>query len=194
MPFHDRSTPIYPFYASPEDQNFSEAHTWKVFSKIFFDTYHSIPKWLTSSDMDDQFFSKNRFELCTKLNANMLFAEKDFAKNYSKLFPWPFFFFEEEFIMTIESFKMGWIPVFPNFDINICHLYVDNFNEFYTGRDNLGITNRDSYLIKDKLNMYFKENENIIDKYFKYASIDKETRMSTKNKYIPRIEDVFSEN
>lgn len=188
------TSPIYPFYACLEDPDFSVNHTWRNFSTTFFNAYNSIPKWVTTPSVEENYFLQNKFELCTKANANFLFAEKEFAKNYNKLFPWPFFFFEEEFIMTIESFKIGWVPVFPNFDINICHLYGNDFNEFYPGRESIDMTDKDSDIARSRLVRYFEENKDIIEKYFKYASIDEETRMSTKVKYIPKIEDLFCGN
>lgn len=192
---YDNSTkPIYPFYICLEDPDFKDLQTWRNFADTFFNAYNKIPKWVTDQETKDNCTIKNKFELCTKANANFLFAEKEFAKSYKNLFPWPFFFFEEEFIMTIECFKMGWVPVYPNFDINLCHLYGNNFNEFYMGRETINMTDKDSDIAKNRISRYLEENKDIIEKYFKYASIDEETRMSTKVKYIPKIEDLFYEN
>jgi hypothetical protein len=190
----NRTAPMYPYYACKEDPQYSHVQSWRSFDQRTFNAYNLIPKWVTSHDINDNSFVKNKFELCTKINANFLFAEKEFVKNYKKLFPWEFLFFEEEFIMTIESFKMGWAPVFPNFDINICHLYGNDYNEFYPGRESLNMTDKDCDVAKSKIIKYFKDNKEYIDKYFKYASIDEETKKSTKIRYIPSVEDLFCGN
>lgn len=194
LPHEGRTAPMYPYYTCLEDPEFSEFQTWKSFDPVFFNAYYLIPKWATSGEIEGNNFVNNKFELCTKLNANFLFSEKEFAKSYNKLFPWKFFFFEEEFIMTIECFKMGWTPVFPNFDINICHLYGNHYNEFYQGRESLNMTTKDSDIARNRIIKYYKDNKDIIEKYFNYVCVDEETKMSTKIKYIPKIEDLFHEN
>lgn len=190
IPLQETTTPMYPFYLYL-DEHISSDKLWTAHGKDFFKTYGMIPKWETPPDKKEYEVIKNKFEMANKVNANLLFAEKNFAEIYTELFPWPFGFFEEEFIMTIESIKRGWIPVFPNFDVNVCHHYVDEFNEFYPGRESLYLSKEDLGLIKKKIDRYLQDNADVVDKYFQYVCVDKETRFSTKRKYIPRVEDLW---
>ena len=188
----DNSTPMYPYFISDSTPG-NPLSIWTDKSKIY-KACIDLPKWYTPRDRSEYDFVKNKYELCTKINANFLFSDREFALNYKKLFPWEFIFFEEEIVMTIESFKMGYVPVFPNFETNICHCYVDNFNEFYSEREQLQFD--DEFLSKIKYNIrnYYKENKNMVEKYFNYVKIDLSTKMALEEKYIPKKEDIPYEN
>lgn len=193
VPLENNTTPMYPYYIS-NDEKVNIIDTWQGQGEHFYKTYNRIPKWLTPTDREEYDFVKNKFELATRVNANLFFCDRGLASRYSEMFPWEFGFFEEEFIMTIESMRMGYVPIFPNFPVNICHHYVDEFNEFYPGRESLFLDEKDLKLIKKKLYVYLDENKDIIEKYFNYAKIDQETSMCKIEKYIPSERDIFNGN
>lgn len=73
---------------------------------------------------------KEKFLPSVKISAGFDFGGPNFAKQYQKFIPFPFRFFEEELVMTIELLDAGFCPVYINDDIPIAHLYASDINEF----------------------------------------------------------------
>lgn len=188
------SHPLYPFYvhcdktSNKYDEKYYEF--WSEDSKVS-SIYEKIPKWKTPGGARHYTDIKRKYELSTKINANFIFATKDFMEIYNKLFPWDFLFFEEEFIMSIELIDSMYVPVYPNFSIPLGHLYSDDFNKFYPGRDPLVVTNKRAEEIKDNIDKYFNQNSRKIINYCNYSGLKYPELKTFSYNYIPRIEDVW---
>lgn len=194
VPAEDDCHPMYPYYIS-NDANDLDCDCESCTNGFWFDSdqevklYEKIPKWITTPGKKHYSDIKKVYELSTKFNANFLFSDKKFAENYTKFFPWPFLFYEEEFIMTIEMINFGYIPVYVNTELPMMHLYADYFNEFYPGRDHINPSKEKRYQIKDTVERYFDNNKEKIEKYCKYAGLKYPEILNKKWHYTPSIED-----
>jgi len=108
-----------------------------------------------------------------KISANYLFADSEFAKDYLKLLVWDFSFFDEELVMSIEAYSLGWRFYAINDIVPLAHLYAEDMNEFSGKRsclleeDILELNTKNKYL-DYCLN---PDNRDKIEKFEKYANV-----------------------
>lgn len=184
----DDLRPIYPMFVSGQEENFlnytsiERINYWKQ-------NYSPVPIWVTPGDKEYFSFLPEGYINSRKLNANFMFSNKKLAEDYSKLFPWPFLFFEEEFIMSIEAFNLNYSFIFPNLEIPLSHLYSDQFNNFYNESSRTVVTPDGNSLIKSKkrINEYMNNEINIekIKRYCSYAGLDYPSYDTIDPFYIP---------
>lgn len=172
-----RNAPMYPFFISDWSQLQSGvfSNEWKLNHK---NMAHSIT-------MENYFLgTQKRYELCNKFNANFIFSKKNFANDYEKFFPFEFLFFEEELIMSIEMFDCGYVPVYPNFDIGLAHLYLQN-SDIGTTRNALAPSKEDIEKSEKNIAEYLDNNKDKVVSFYRYANIDEETNLCIKSESIP---------
>lgn len=176
--------PPYSCYISEEDiiafdRDFDSKKNWKSL-------YSPIPRWVTPTEDDFYNFIKNNFVLAQKISANFIFSNKTFAEDYNKSIPFPFIFFEEEFIMSVELYNLGYSFIYPNFQLPLAHLYADNFNEFYSRSESVIDQNNDRMMVaKKNISDYLNNNQDKIKKYAKYAGLTYPELNPINFKYIP---------
>lgn len=150
--------------------------------------YPQIPRWVTPTNDDFYEFIKNKYVYARKLNANFMFADYKLAENYKEIIPFPFFFFEEEFIMSVEAYDLGYHFIHPNFKLPLAHLYGNHFNEYYSRPG--GVLDQSRGRIdsaKILISEYFNtdNNKKKIEKYAKYAGLSYPELQSISIEYIP---------
>lgn len=108
----------------------------------------------------------------TKISGAYLFADKSLANHYEKLIPYNFAFFEEELIMSIEAYNLGWNFYAIQEGIPVAHLYIEDVNEF--GGERSGLEESDLVKLNVKSNYInyclSKNNLDKISKFEKYAN------------------------
>lgn len=131
--------------------------------------------------------SEERLILSRKLAANFMFARGDLGRNYNKLFPIDTYFFEEEYLISIEAINMGYIFVHPNLNLPLGHLYSGEFNEFYPSRPMVEYNEKIYDGLRYQLFNYLnnQQNQNKIKKYCEWAGLIYPELDSISTHYIP---------
>lgn len=109
-----------------------------------------------------------------KISANYLFADNKFAKNYLKLLVWDFSFFDEELVMSIEAYSLGWRFYAINDIVPLAHLYAEDINEFSGNRSCIVESEIIELDIKKNYLNYCLNPENFtkIKNFEKFANVD----------------------
>lgn len=95
-------------------------------------------------------YKKDGFILNNKLSGGFLFSDKKFAEVYNDLIPYNFSFFEEELIMSIEAFNLGFTFYTPTDFIPVAHLYSEFIND--NGGDRSSLTEDEVLKLNTKVN------------------------------------------
>lgn len=116
----------------------------------------------------------NDFVINPKISGGFLFADKRFANEYPHLVPYDYSFFEEELIMSIELFNLGWTFYSPTDYIPIAHLYAEDINKF--GGDRSSLEEYEVIELNTKQNylnyILDTRNRNKIEKFEKHLGIN----------------------
>lgn len=117
----------YPYYVSGKEvesgmrpEVVDSWHNW----------YANVPMWMmpNMNHLDHYSFLTEKYELSRKICANFIFSTKKFVEDFNKILPIDAFFFEEEYIMSIESINLGYNLVYPNIELPLGHLYTKLYN------------------------------------------------------------------
>lgn len=182
--FYDDVLPSYPCFINEEempqfDPDFDFSKNWK-------EIYSPITRWITVFEDSFYDFIKTKFCPLRKINANFIFSDGQLAEDYSKIIPFPFYFFEEEFIMSIEAHNLDYSFVYPKFKLPLAHLYNDSRNEFYSREQSIKHTNNQIlFLAQQNIINYFNKNSSKIESYAKYAGLTYPELKSESIFYIP---------
>lgn len=162
-------------YFDQESEEASSLNIWR-----------HIPKW--NDDYAISIWGEENYKFLPsyKLAGGMQFGGRKFAEDYPKLFPFPFYFFEEEFVTTIEILNLGYSIVFPNQDVPFAHLYSDDINQYGGSRESV---NGDEIKQKNaEINFlqYLKNNKDKIKLWENYANFDMENKKFLGKMAIPQ--------
>lgn len=109
----------------------------------------------------------------TKISGAYLFTDKNFVKDYNDLIKWNYAILEEELVMSIEAYNLGWRFYTVGGDVDVAHLYAEDLNEYSGDRSNL--TEDDILQLKVKENylnyILDPNNRNKIEKFEKHANV-----------------------
>jgi hypothetical protein len=134
-------------------------HPWdRLCSWTDIEIYHKFP------DIKDKFVPS------VKASAGFIFGGPEFAKEYKKIVPFPFFFFEEELVMTIELLDSEFCLVHVNGDIPIAHLYMSDVNEFGGKRaSGKAASEKESNYVCERYLNYLNDNREKVKKFEEYS-------------------------
>lgn len=152
--------------------------------------YSRIPMFMIMNSFIHEVFniSKNRYLKSRRMSANFIFSDNNIVKDYDKVLPINTHFFEEEYILSVELHDLGYTMAFPNFDIPLGHLYMDECNEYYMRPPKIEPTDNPMYKnLKKELNDYLDNNQDKIKKYAEYAGLSYPELHSIGCTYIPDI-------
>lgn len=109
-----------------------------------------------------------------KISGAYLFADKEFAKDYIHLIKWNYGILEEELIMSIEAYNLGWKFYAINDIVPIAHLYAEDVNEFSGQRTCIVEDDILELEVKKNYINYCLDPKNFtkIKKFEKFANVD----------------------
>lgn len=130
--------------------------------------WDSFPSWLCEKNYS------NDFIISKKINAQMVFFKNNLHNQYLKSIIYDYFFYDEEFIISIELFNMGIDFITPCLPIPFAHMYIDSQNEYSGKRDTILYSRSDLIKIKLGIKKYLNEKANRvkIEKYLEFANIN----------------------
>jgi len=135
----------------------------------------SCEEWSAFPLWEEQNISSNKKIIISnpKLSAAYLFADKEFVNDYKKLIKWNYAFLEEELVMSIEAYNLGWRFYTISGDVDIAHLYAEDLNEHSGNRSNLTEDDVLQLRVKNNYLNYILDpsNRNKIKKFEKYANV-----------------------
>jgi hypothetical protein len=183
--FIENRKPMYSCYITEQDKA-DGLDSDKV--EIWESIYSQIPRWTTPSNEDFYEFIGSDYAFARKLNANFIFSEKIFAEDYNYIVPWDFLFYEEEFIMSVEAFDLGYSFVHPNLDFPLGHIYANQFNDFYSRASAVDPNYARIDEAKRLIFEYFstKNNKTKLEKYCKYTGLSYPELQSLSLTYLPK--------
>lgn len=117
--------------------------------------------------------STNKYINNPKLSGGFIFSDKRFAKEYLKLLPYDYSFFDDEIVMSIEAHNLGWKFYCPPGEIPIAHLYAEDINSYGGERSSLVEDEVLKLNVKSNYLNYVLDpnNRNKIEKFEKYANV-----------------------
>jgi hypothetical protein len=132
-------------------------------------------------------YDNDKILFSRKLAANFIFGRGDIVKDYKKILPIDTYFFEEEYVISIEAFNLGYLFIYPNMNIPLAHLYSGDHNEFYPSRPSVSF---DEKIYKDLRNQLFnylneKDTQKKIMLYSQYAGLTYPDLNSISGHYVP---------
>jgi hypothetical protein len=134
--------------------------------------WNVLPGWRDTEMYNVYPEIKDKFLPTPKISAGFNFGGPEFAKEYNKIIPFPFRFFEEELIMTIELLSLGFCPTYINGDIPIAHLYSSDINKF--GGDRLKtkeMSDKEAEKVLNRIIEYINNNKNKVKIFEEYSMI-----------------------
>lgn len=203
--FPDNHIPRYSCFSSKKNVGTGQGLELESVQRNFM--YPNIPRWITLRSIPETFNAESKqppeildslnvknflpegYVYSRKINANFMFCNKIIIDDYKNMYSWPYLFFEEEIIASIEAYAAGYSFIFPNFPLPLDHLYVDWYNEFYD--ENCRKTpEADNVRLKEcqvKIANYLLDPKNTekIKKYCEYAGLNYPELQSIDTFYIP---------
>lgn len=152
--------------------------------------YKNVPMWMMPNinHSSHYHFLTKKYELIRKICANFIFSNRKFAEDFDKILPIDCFFFEEEYVMSIEAIDLGYKLIYPNFELPLGHLYTDEFNEFYSGRPSVEFEEKSFFPIRNNFDEYIKSSQDKVKQYAEYAGLNYPEMTTLDTKFIPRRE------
>lgn len=174
----------YPYYVSGIEL---ESGMNEEIIKSWSEWYPEIPMWMMPNLNHEKHyhFIKDRFVKSRKMCANFIFSTGQFAKDFDKILPIDIFFFEEEYIMSIEAHHMGYNFIYPNVELPLGHLYTDEYNEFYPGRPSVEWELKSHMITRKNFEDYIGSSRDKIKSYADYAGLTYPDMKTVSVDYIP---------
>lgn len=183
--FVENRKPMYSCYITEQDKDQGiDNDKAEIWNQI----YSLIPRWTTPSNEDFYDFMPSEYVYARKLNANFIFSTGLFAEEYNNIVPWNFLFYEEEFIMSVEAFDLGYSFVHPNMEFPLGHIYANQFNDYYSRASAVDPNYARIEEAKRFIFEYFEtpNNKEKIKRYCAYAGLSYPDMHSESLTYLPK--------
>jgi hypothetical protein len=129
-----------------------------------------LPKWV---EIPVKSFNEYVIEN-TKISGAYLFGDRNFALDYQNLIKWNYAILEEELVMSIEAYNLGWKFYTLSGIVPIAHLYAEDINKFSGTRSSLEESDVLKLNVKQNYLNYVLDpnNKDKIERFEKHANVD----------------------